>query len=312
MASEPSTEIRTATVLIVDIASTVGLRTRLGEAAAERRIRGLIDAIIALCRARGGQFIKSYGDDVLAAFDGDRVGAAAEAAMAAQREATRAGLQLYAGLHVGPVEFRITMGHPDAVGLTVSIAARLHKLTEGAPGRIFLLAEAVERLPFELRGRASPYGSRDIKGVGPSAIWTLDWQDLPTTPWTVFVDDAVSPQAVGLTLSHGDRRLELVPGRGAISIGRSRDSGLCLPDLELRISSLHLMIDHVDGRWFVQDISRNGTWMRDGRSEAVASLPPTTKVPLPPSGALCLGRAFASDGDGRFTVRFEQSRAEAG
>ncbi len=139
MSSEPSSEVRIATILIVDIAGTVGLRARIGDVEAERRIRDLLNTIIALCRARGGHFIKSYGDDVLAAFEGEAVEAAAEAAIAAQRASASAGLPLYAGLHSGPVEFRVTMGHPDAVGSTVSIAARLHKLTDDVPGRIHLL-----------------------------------------------------------------------------------------------------------------------------------------------------------------------------
>ncbi|HWY24040.1 MAG TPA: winged helix-turn-helix domain-containing protein, partial [Nevskia sp.] len=57
-------ETRHCTALIVDIAGTVGLRSQLGDAAAGRRIRHLLDAIIATARQHQGEFIKSYGDDV--------------------------------------------------------------------------------------------------------------------------------------------------------------------------------------------------------------------------------------------------------
>ena len=138
MESPSASQIRPCTALIVDIAGTVGLRTAIGDTEGGLRIRQLLDAIIGLSHKHGGEFIKSYGDDVLAIFEKDPVNSAARVAIAAQRLATNAGLQLYAGFHSGEVEFRETMGHPDALGLTVNIAARLHKLTEGAPGRIFI------------------------------------------------------------------------------------------------------------------------------------------------------------------------------
>src|SRR5687767_9365475 len=143
------------TVLIVDIAGSVALRKNAGEAEAGRVIQTLIADMIAVARERGGFFIKSYGDDVLTTFEGpDQAGNAAQAAIEAQRLAENAGLQLYAGLYAGPVEFSETMGHPVATGQSVNLAARLHKLTEDAPGRIFVSAEFVKMLPLELQGEA--------------------------------------------------------------------------------------------------------------------------------------------------------------
>ncbi|MFI4980547.1 MAG: adenylate/guanylate cyclase domain-containing protein [Nevskiales bacterium] len=302
---ETAAEIRHCCVLIVDIAGSVEMRSQLGDAAAGRRIRHLLDAIVDLARRHHGEFIKSYGDDVLAIFEKEAVGSAATVAIAAQRLAAKAGLQLYAGLHAGDVEFRETMGHPDALGLTVNVAARLHKLTEGAPGRIFLAEESVHALPPALAALASRYGTRTLKGVGAVGIWTLDWYDTAGMQHTAFT---IEPENVAesqvLLLRSGEARARLDANRQTCFAGRSKECALIISDPESRISSTHLLFERDARCWFVQDISRNGTWLRDGGSGAETLLPSCTKVMLPRSGMLCLGRPFAEDPEGRYTVTF--------
>ena len=298
--------VRECTVLIVDVADSTRLRARIGDGPAEQRIRQLLDAIIATARSRRGEFIKSYGDDVMSVFEGRSISAAADAAIAAQRLAARAGLDLYAGLHAGPVEFRDTMGHPDAVGMTVTLAARLHKLT-GAPGRIFLAEECVESLSPELRRRATLYGARELKGVGMVNVWSLDWQD--STLETQVVPSAAPAMApASLTLRHRERTVRLSERRSYV-VGRGVDATLCVPDPEPRVSTAHLQLEHTATGWFVQDISRNGTWLRDGATGEVRQLPHISRCLLPRSGALCLGRSFADDAQGQFTVSFDASDA---
>jgi adenylate cyclase len=297
-----ATSIRESAVLIVDIADSTRLRAVAGEQVAEQRVRRLLDAIIATARSRQGEFIKSYGDDVLAVFDGPAVSAAADTAIAAQRLARTAGLELYAGLHAGPVEFRETMGHPDAVGLTVSVAARLHKLT-GAPGQIFMAQQWVDALAPDLRERAKLYGPRELKGVGLVDIWTVDWQDT-TMETQVVPARAFVAHAGALGLRHNGQTVRL-EGRRSYVIGRGKETALCVPDPVPRVSTTHLQFEHSAAGWFVQDISRNGTWMRNRDSGEVRQLPHLHRMLLPQAGELCLGRAFADDPDGEFTVRFE-------
>jgi adenylate cyclase len=292
-------------VLIVDVADSTRLRTRIGEAAAEQRIRQLLDGIIATARSRRGEFIKSYGDDVLSVFEGHSVAAAADTAITAQRMAASAGLELYAGLHAGPVEFRETMGHPDAVGLTISVAARLHKLT-GAPGRIFMAEEWVGALTPALRTRAKLYGPRELKGVGMVNVWTLDWQDSTLETQVVPMSAVPTAAPAALTLRHGTRSLRLVELR-SYTIGRGVESTLSVPDPEPRVSTVHLKIEHSATGWFVEDISRNGTWLRDRGTGEERQLPHINRVMLPRAGELCLGRPFADDPDRLYTVAFGAS-----
>lgn len=294
--------VRECAVLIVDVADSTQLRARIGDEAAEKRVRRLLDAMIATARSRQGHFIKSYGDDVLAVFDGPAVSAAVDAAIACQRLAADAGLGLYAGLHAGPVEFRETMGHPDAVGMTISIAARLHKLT-GSPGRIFLAEQWVEALAPPLRERAKLYGARELKGVGMVNVWTVDWRDA-TTETRVVPAAVPAPPPASLVLRHGPRVLRLAELRSYV-IGRGADAALCVPDPEPRVSTAHLQLEHSATGWFVQDISRNGTWLRDGATGDERQLPHISRIMLPRAGELCLGRPFASDVRREFTVAFE-------
>jgi adenylate cyclase len=301
-------EVRRCAALIVDIAGTVALRSQLGDAAAGVQIRQLLEAIIAAAREHGGDFIKSYGDDVLATFQRDAVASAARVAIRAQQLAQAAGLQLYAGFHAGDVEFRQTMGHPDAIGLTVNIAARLHKLTEGAPGRIFLVEESLAGLTPDLRSRATPYGVQDLKGIGPLPIWTLEWRDDgAVTRVTVPASRPAEPQS--LELRHADASLRIEAPRRSFAVGRSKECALCVPDPEPRVSSQHLLFEFSAGRWFVQDISRNGTWMRDETTGVESVLPRGRQLALPARGTLSLGRAAADDPDGHFRVSFVIARS---
>lgn len=301
--------IRNCTVLIVDVAGSVALHTRAGEEEAGRRIKKLLQDIITIARHNGGTFLKSYGDDVLATFEGHQQGAsaAAETAIEAQRCADAAGLPLYAGLCAGPVEFGETMGHPVANGQTVNLAARLHKLVEDAPGRIFLPAELVGMLPLDLQNEASPFGARKLKGYGTMEVWTLAWRTASAT--VTFVPAKHDPERAPMQervfmLLHHARRFELRASDGPAVLGRSAECSLQVSDSEPRISSRHMIVEMEAGLWMAHDISRNGSWIRDDRSGEAFALLPGSKVQLPACGSMCLGRSFKDDPAGAYVVRF--------
>jgi adenylate cyclase len=309
----PST--RPCTVLIVDIAGSVALRARMGEAQANHCIRDLLVALVDVARQSGGTFLKSYGDDVIATFEDpsdDGAALAAEAAIAAQRCADRAGLQLYAGLCAGPVEFTDTaMGQPDAYGQAINLAARLHKLVEDAPGRIFLPAELAQRLPEDLASAASPFGARHIKGYGVMEVWTLSWREHSATVTFVPPKNLAAPMAAplrvaALAIRHRGARIDLDPASSApFVVGRSANCSLQVPDPEPRISSRHLTLETEGGAWIARDVSRNGCWVRDARTGEEFPLLPGARVRLPARGAICLGRSFAEDLAQAYVLQFE-------
>lgn len=297
--------IRHCAVLIVDIAGSVRLRDRIGDAAAERQIRHLLDAVMDTAREHGGNCIKSYGDDVMVIYENSDVNAAAATAIAAQLLAMRSGMEMYAGFHVGPVEFRTTMGHPDAVGMTVSLAARLHKLTEGAPGRIFMTEEWISALSPELKNRAHLFGPRDLKGLGNVNIWTIDWQDSSASTATYMApSQLITRSFTPILLRHAGNEVNVGDSKTFL-IGRGKECALRIFDPESRISTTHLQLEYNAGCWFAQDISRNGTWMRDLKTGEIQLLPYCNKAMLPKRGDLCLGRSHADDAAGQFTISFQ-------
>ena len=304
-----SEDVRHCGVLIVDIAGSTKLRSEIGELAAGRQIHHLLDSIIAAARDRGATFIKAYGDDVLAVFEQDQVAATAEIAIKAQRLASEVGLRLYAGFHFGPVQFRLTDGHPDAVGQTLNFVARLHKMAEDAPGQIFLLEESLSQLPHALRTQAMPFGNRSLKGLGKFNVWTLGWQSQNAPTATVFAaerETAIS--STTLHLRHGDNTLTCLSHDRKKLIGRGNTCDIVVPDPELKVSSTHATIECIDECWFLQDISRNGTWLREGANGKENLLPYCQKMTLPASGSLSVGRPFTDDPAGVFTLKFEISR----
>ncbi len=304
-----SEDVRHCGVLIVDIAGSTKLRSEIGELAAGRQIHHLLDSIIAAARARGASFIKAYGDDVLAVFEQDHAAATAEIAVKAQQLASAIGLRLYAGFHFGPVQFRMTDGHPDAVGQTINFVARLHKMAEDAPGQIFLLEECLSQLPEALRTRAMPFGSRSLKGLGRFSVWTLGWHSQATTTATVFAEERdTSVSSTLLRLRYRETTLICAANDRKKLIGRSNTCDLCVQDPELKVSSTHATIECIDDCWFLQDISRNGTWLKEGTDSKETLLPYCQKMTLPLQGCLSVGRPFADDPAGLFMMNFEISR----
>ncbi|HTC53129.1 MAG TPA: winged helix-turn-helix domain-containing protein [Steroidobacteraceae bacterium] len=296
---------RQAAVLIVDIADTIGLRSELGDTVAGRRIRTLLNEIIAAARQHNGEFIKSYGDDMMAIFERDPLASAADTAVKAHRHAMQAGLQLYTGLHSGSVEFQQNAGYPDATGLTIDFAVRLHQLTPGAPGRIFMAEESISALPMELRSRTRRYGMRNLKGIGEVSIWTLDWQDQAPTAATEFSAlDQGSGRTPELLLRHETTAMRVSSEQKPCLVGRGKECALRVPDAERQVSVTHLLLEFSSGHWFVQDLSRNGTWLRDGKTGRVMALPNGGPTLLPATGMLCLGRRFENDPKGQQTVYF--------
>jgi adenylate cyclase len=298
-------ETQHCAVLIVDIADTIGMRSDLGDTEAGRRVRNLLNEIIATARQHNGEFIKSYGDDMMAIFERASLANAAQVAVKAHRHAKQAGLQLYTGFHSGPVVFEQTGGYPDATGLTIDFAVLLHKLTQGAPGRIFLAEESIGALPMELRARTRRYGMRTLKGIGEVSIWTLDWQEQVLTAATEFSGVAQRPgPAPDLSLRHGANAIRFTAEQKPCLVGRGKECALRVPDEERRVSVTHLLLEFSSGHWFVQDISRNGTWLRDGKTGMVMALPHGGPTILPATGMLCLGRPFENDQKGQQTVCF--------
>lgn len=300
-------ELRSAAVMFADIAAATELRNSVGDRQADAILDPLLRSLTDIVYRNGGEVLKSDGDDVLAIFDraGTCVDDAANAAIECQLAARGAGRKLYVGLDAGVVEFREVLGRPDVAGMPVNLAARLHKLVPDLAGYIFLAVDTVQSLRPDLRDRARPYGVRPIKGVGAVDVHTLDWDEAVTMVPTRFaLPSTPAAQAVALGLTHAGRVMRLKPSSPPLLVGRDRNNELRIDDDEQRVSSRHLKVLCRNGAWILQDTSRNGTWVRfNNNSNQIGLLGDELK--LVGNGRMCLGRPFADDVQGRFTVHFE-------
>jgi class 3 adenylate cyclase len=158
----PARERILATVLFTDIVRSTEHAAELGD----RRWRELLaqhDQLVEreLARHRG-RFVKSFGDAVLATFDGPA--RAVRCALAIRDGARAIGLELRAGVHTGECEVMAN----DLAGMAVHLAARVQGAAQ--PGEV-LTSSTVKDLVvgsgLEFEGR----GTHALKGV--PGEWTL-------------------------------------------------------------------------------------------------------------------------------------------
>ena len=178
------------TVLFTDVEGSTELRTRLGDALAERVLGGIHSAVAAEVDHHAGRLIKSLGDGVLAVFDSPRraISCAIGIQVAvADLNRSRSGdpVRVRIGLNAGTV----SQEGGDVSGEAVNAAARIMSLAEG--GQI-LVAGVVRDLAGTLQDVSFvDAGSHQLKGF-PDGWHLYEARSsyqlfLPTTGRTPFV-----------------------------------------------------------------------------------------------------------------------------
>ncbi len=292
-----------AAILFLDIADSSALTSRLGDLDAGRLLGRLLERVQGIVEHHGGRAVKSQGDDLIAYFapSEDIAARALEATIACMHAAQEPGLGLYAGLASGPVQVTEVLGRFDVSGQTVITAARLHKLIEGLSGRIFMSGATVSDLPASLRAGCKAFGSRELKGLGEIEVFTYEWLDGNSTEFVnLSLQDLPLPE---LWLRVGGRELRFSAQQSPVQVGRQPIGAGSVVMQGTNVSGRHLDFV-VDGQvWRVSDRSRCGTWLRVENGSVDVPLAGKSAVLLG-AGALCLGRHFADDPSGEFTLGF--------
>jgi len=245
-------------VLFADMSGSTKLYVDVGDDKAREIVARTLDTWAALTKSGGGEVIQLRGDGMLCMFPS--VDRALAAAVAMRDLPYLEPLSMHAGLHAGPV----LRDSEQLYGDVVNVAARMADiakrfeivLTESAQT---LLTDAA-RWPLRLirkvpvKGKAEPM---NIYLLANSRMGVTDYRP-PLHTKTMLIR---------LRLQYAVAEHVVDSQTAACLIGRDED---CRIKVDHRlVSRRHASIECVSGRFFLQDHSTNGTYVRDGNGSAV-------------------------------------------
>jgi hypothetical protein len=273
-----------AAVLFIDLAGSALMRKEMAES----------------LKQRGARVLKDESGAIVAIFANGDPSACLQAAIDCQRTARKLGVAAHAGASFGPLKMDDATGGAMLEGACVTLASRLRKLMPGSDGVILLDGATREHLNMGLRALCRSMGAREIEGVGNTEVFLLAWgEDNPAT-------EATDPGTRNLEVALGRVRHTFKPGDVAkdAKVGRSASQCVLVIPFDI-VSGAHAEFLCEEGRWFLVDTSRNGTWVR-GSAPGSEIRVHQSRVPLTAKGALCLGRPFSDDPQGATTLEYEQ------
>jgi len=259
MPAEKAAHARLRAVLIADIVSSTALYEALGNRAARERVAGCLEQLSSTVEGHGGLVVKSLGDGILATFPLE--GEALPAAVGLCEQAEERGLQVRVGIHCGEVleETR------DVFGDAVNTAARIAALAK--PSEILITEALRDVLPPGLRATLHRVPPIAIKGKRePVQLFSILHGDADAGRDSCQTVELARSQigripaleASRLVLRHAGAELQLTPGM-ELSLGRDPQNGLVV-DHPLA-SRLHARIFHRGGKFILEDLSANGTYV---------------------------------------------------
>jgi adenylate cyclase len=250
LASEGSGVIAGTSILFVDLADSVTLFERLGDAAAAALVQRLLERLRAEVAREGGRVVKSLGDGLLVTFAAAEPCMRAAERMVAIREPPASGVRV--AVHLGPVVARAD----DVFGNAVNLAARIE--ARARPGEILASEAFVLALPAALQPRARPFGEILVKGrTAPVRLFRLE-PGVEVEHTVLGGSSELRSAGLRLLLRHGDLDLLLVRGQRAVL---GRDPGCDLVVTAPWCSRRHAIVANLGDRCTLEDCSTNGTFL---------------------------------------------------
>lgn len=285
------------TVVFADLTGSTGVFEVLGNVKATQVVTRLTDWIGKVCAAKRGRVVKNLGDGVLMVFA--RNEDAIDAAIEMQRSHTEriktwpenARMRLQVGLARGEVVEQDS----DFFGDAVNLASRLSDLS--GPEQILGADSVIDQLSENSTVRFRSLGAMDIRGRNEACmVYRVEWQNeilsdfftvpagLMASPFTKAV-----PHVGAISLSCLDVEAAFVSTELPIYLGRVAEAHFVVSDP--RVSRLHAKISWRAGKFYLEDVSSYGTWVRFAGSNAVVALRRQECVLLV-EGEIALGAPF--------------------
>jgi adenylate cyclase len=286
------------TVVFADLTGSTGVFESLGNAKATQAITRMTQWIGKVCTEHGGEVVKSLGDGVLMVF---RVNVdAVESVQEMQRfhidRIKTWPEKLKMRLQIGMARGEVIEQDRDYFGDAVNVAARLSDLS--GPDQILGTETVIESLPLDTLVRYRSLGAMDIRGRQEACtVYRIEWQnevlsDFFTVPASLsnspFAAKTV-PQLGSIHLSWLDVEASFTSEQLPMHLGRDEEAEFVVNDP--RVSRLHAKIIWRAGKFYVEDVSSYGTWVRFSGSDAIVALRRQECVMLV-EGEMALGAPF--------------------
>jgi adenylate cyclase len=285
------------TVVFADLTGSTGVFESLGNAKATQAITRLTQWIGKVCEAYRGHVVKYLGDGVLVVFpaNADAVDAVIELQRVHRDRIRNWPEQLKMRLQLGVARGEIVEQDGDCFGDAVNLASRLSDLS--GPDQILATENVIKQLPPDTLVRSRNLGAMEIRGrVESCQVHRIEWQsevasESFTVPATLSAAAMTKPgsPAASIELSWLDINTAFVSNELPIFLGRDHDAEFVVQDP--RVSRRHARIEWRAGKFYLEDVSSYGTWVRFTDSAAVVALRRQECVLLL-EGEIALGAPF--------------------
>ena len=286
------------TVVFADLTGSTGVFESLGNAKATQAITRLTQWMGKVCMANHGRVVKSLGDGVLMVFadNAHAVDAVAQMQLIHTERIKTWPDKLKMRLQIGMARGKVVEQDGDFFGDAVNVASRLSDLS--GPDQILGTETVISQLPSGSQLRFRSLGSMDIRGRSEACmVYQVEWRGealshLFTVPAPLSVSPFSSKVAAGsgsIDLSWLDIEASFTSAQMPIHLGRDATAQFVVNDQ--RVSRLHAKIVWRTGKFYVEDISSYGTWVRFAGGDAIVALRRQECVLLV-GGEIALGASF--------------------
>jgi adenylate cyclase len=286
----------TLSVLFADISKSTNIYEALGDKAAQNLISSCLSALSKVVGQHKGSVIKTIGDEVMCIFPGAT--SAVEAGMAmheaaelkfAHREQDLEPLNLYIGIHFGPV----IMEDGDVYGDTVNVASRITGLAKQR--QVLISQQVYDELEPELKSSSQCIDKTTIKGKsGEFKVYETIWelQDV-TIVFNSSVDAFLSKSSTScLELNFSGQAIEINGNKPSASLGRQSHNDIVVSSKS--VSRSHARIELRRDKFILIYQSSNGTYIFVEEKSDLYCLK-RDETQLKGSGIICLGEKAGSD-----------------
>jgi len=286
------------TVVFADLTGSTGVFESLGNAKATQAITRLTQWMGKVCVAKHGQVVKNLGDGVLMVFaeNTHAVDAVAEMQLIHTERIKTWPDKLKMHLQIGMARGEVIEQDGDFFGDAVNVASRLSDLS--GPDQILGTEAVISQFPPDSLVRFRSLGSMDIRGRNEACmVYRVEWQnEVLSDFFTVPAPLSASPFASKVVAEGGtidlswlDVEASFTSAQLPIHLGRDAEAQFVVNDPT--VSRLHAKIMWRAGKFYLEDVSSYGTWVRFAGSHAIVALRRQECVLLV-AGEIALGAPF--------------------